>query len=90
MKLSTTQSLWNSQGINWSQKIRVLQYQSGAQAEEDWLPLERGAYQQDYPGQSGELCREASTKPRPVIQNQQRLKFSPLTPTLRELHEYCE
>ena len=65
MKLSTTQSLWNSQGINWSQKIRVLQYQSGAQAEEDWLPLERGAYQQDYPGQSGELCREASTKPRP-------------------------
>ena len=46
MDLSTTQSLRHSQGINWSQKIRVLQYQSGAQAEEDWLPLERGAYQQ--------------------------------------------
>ena len=90
MDLSTTQSLRHSQGINWSQKIRVLQYQSGAQAEEDWLPLERGAYQQTTLANLENYAERPQQNQDQMIQNQQRLQFSPLIPTLRELHEYCE
>jgi len=91
--LSTTQSFRHSQGINWSQKIRVLQYQP------DNLVLKKkktGCPWREEPTNKTTLANLENYAERPqqnqdlMIQNQQRLKFSPLKPTLRELHEYCE